>query len=110
LYVKDLGGGETIARDADEVVPTASCIKLFVLMELMRRLAAGDFTLAQKIPVLAGQQVGGSGVLKDLSAGIELPLRDVGTLMIVLSDNTATNMLVDLLGLDAVNRTIRGLG
>jgi beta-lactamase class A len=110
LYVKDIGSGETIARDADEVVPTASCIKLFVLMELMRRVAAGDFTLAQKIPVLVGQQVGGSGVLKDLSAGIELPLRDVGMLMIVLSDNTATNMLVDLLGLDAVNRTIRDLG
>jgi beta-lactamase class A len=110
LYVKDVASGETIARDPDAVVPTASCIKLFVLMELMRRVAAGDFTLEQKIPVLAEQQVGGSGVLKDLSPGIELPLRDVGTLMIVLSDNTATNMLVDLLGLAAINRTIRGLG
>jgi hypothetical protein len=90
--------------------PTASCIKLFILLVLMRRIAAGDLTLEQRIPVLAGQQVGGSGVLKDLSAGIELPLRDVATLMIVLSDNTATNMLVDLLGLAAVNQTIRDLG
>ena len=79
-------------------------------MELVRRVAAGDLTLEQRIPVLAAQQVGGSGVLKDLSAGIELPLRDVGTLMIVLSDNTATNMMVDLLGLEAINRTIRGFG
>jgi beta-lactamase class A len=110
LYVRDIGSGELITRDPDAVVPTASCIKLFVLMELMRRVAAGDFTLEQKIPVLAAQQVGGSGVLKELSAGIELPLRDVGTLMIVLSDNTATNMLVDLLGLKAINRMIHGLG
>src|SRR3954464_14695737 len=74
LFVKDVASGETIARDEDAVVPTASCIKLFVLMELLRRVAAGDFTLEQKIPVLAEQQVGGSGVLKDLSPGIELPL------------------------------------
>ena len=42
LYVKDVASGETIARDPDAVVPTASCIKLFVLMELMRRVAAGE--------------------------------------------------------------------
>lgn len=110
LFVRDIASGEQITRDPDTVVPTASCIKLFVLMELVRRVAAGDFTLEQKIPVLATQQAGGSGVLKDLSAGIELPLRDVGALMVVLSDNTATNMLVDLLGLEAINRMIRGLG
>ena len=110
LYVKDIVSGETIARDPDAVVPTASCIKLFVLMELMRRVANGELTLEQSIPVLARQQVGGSGVLKDLSAGIVLPLRDVATLMIVLSDNTATNMLVDLLGREAINKMIRGLG
>ena len=110
LYVRELGSDETISRNPDEVFPTASCIKLFVLMELMRRVERGELSLRQKVPVLARQQVGGSGILKDLSAGIDLPLRDVGTLMIVLSDNTATNMLVDLLGLDAINQTIRGLG
>ncbi len=110
LYVKDLGSGETVERDPDAVCPTASCIKVFILMELMRRVAAGDYTLEQKIPMLAQQRVGGSGVLKELGAGIELSLRDVATLMIILSDNTATNMLVDLLGLDAINAMIRGLG
>jgi beta-lactamase class A len=110
LYVRDLGSGETIARNQDDVFPTASTIKLFILMELIRRVEIGEFGLQQKIPVLACQQVGGSGILKDLSAGIELPLRDVGLLMIVLSDNTATNMLIDLLGLAAINQTIRGLG
>jgi beta-lactamase class A len=110
LYAKDLVSGESVARDPDAVVPTASCIKLFILMELMRRVAGGDLKLEQSIPVLANQQVGGSGVLKDLSSGIELPLRDVATLMTVLSDNTATNMLVDLLGRDAINDMIRAIG
>jgi beta-lactamase class A len=110
LYAKDLVSGDIVARDPDAVVPTASCIKLFILMELMRRVADGDLKLEQSIPVLANQQVGGSGVLKDLSSGIELPLRDVATLMIVLSDNTATNMLVDLLGRDAINDMIRAIG
>lgn len=110
LYAHDLGSGEVIVRNQDEVFPTASTIKLFILMELIRRIELGEFTLQQKIPVMARQQVGGSGILKDLSVGIELPLHDVGLLMIVLSDNTATNMLIDLLGLDAINRTIRSLG
>ncbi|MFO1055398.1 MAG: serine hydrolase [Dongiaceae bacterium] len=110
LYVRDLASGETILRDPDAVVPTASCIKFFILLELMRRVAAGEFRLESRIPVRANQQAGGSGILKDLSAGIELPLRDVAVLMIALSDNTATNMLVDLLGREAINATIRGMG
>ena len=110
LHVKSLNTGEVIERDADAIFPTASCIKVFVLLELMRRVAADDFALEQTIPILPEQQVGGSGVLKDLSPGTMLPLRDVATLMIVLSDNTATNMLVDLLGLAAINRNIRSLG
>src|SRR4051812_33051764 len=110
LYAKNLQTGETIERDADAVMPTASCIKFFILLELMRRVDRGEFSLQQTIPVRPEQQVGGSGVLKDLSAGIELPLRDIATLMIVLSDNTATNMLIDLLDQAAINAMIRGLG
>ena len=110
LYVKDLGTGETVERAADAIFPTASCIKVFVLLELMRRVHRGDFILEQRVPVLASQQAGGSGVLKDLDVGLELTLRDTATLMIVLSDNTATNLLVDLLGLEAINTTIAGLG
>ena len=110
LYVKNLGTGEVIARNADAIFPTASCIMVFILLELMRRVAVGEFALQQTIPVLPEQQVGGSGVLKDLTAGTMLPLRDVATLMIVLSDNTATNMLIDLLSLAAINATIRNLG
>jgi len=110
LYAKNLGTGETIERRADETFPTASTIKVFVLLELMRRVQQGAFSLDQHVPILAAQQVGGSGVLKDLSAGLSMSLRDVATLMIVLSDNTATNVLIDLLGLEAINNTIAGMG
>ncbi len=110
IHVKNLSTGEVIERNADAVMPTASCIKVFILLELMRRVDAGELALQQTIPVRAEQQVGGSGVLKDLTPGIALPLRDVATLMIVLSDNTATNMLIDLLGRTAINDMIRGLG
>ena len=110
IHVKNLSTGEVIERNADAVMPTASCIKVFILLELMRRVDAGELALQQTIPVRAEQQVGGSGVLKDLTAGIALPLRDVAMLMIVLSDNTATNMLIDLLGRTAINDMIRGLG
>ncbi len=110
VFAKDLSTGATLALDPDGVYPTASCIKVFILMELVRRVAAGDLTLEQRLPVRADQQVGGSGVLKELSAGIELPLRDLAMLMTVLSDNTATNMLIDLLGLEAITGSIAGLG
>lgn len=110
LYVKKLETGEVIERRADEVFPTASTIKVFILLELMRRVHRGDFRLDEHIEIRAEQQVGGSGVLKELSAGLSMTLRDVATLMIVLSDNTATNVLIDLLGLDAINATIAGFG
>jgi beta-lactamase class A len=107
VFAKDLGSGATLELDADGLYPTASCIKVFILMELLRR---GDLPLETRVALAAGDQVGGSGILKDLTPGIELPLRDLAMLMIVLSDNTATNMLIDLLGLEAINRTIAGLG
>jgi beta-lactamase class A len=110
VYAKNLETAETIERRADETFPTASIIKVFILLELMRRVHLGDFKLDQQVPILAAQQVGGSGVLKELSAGLSMTLRDVATLMIVLSDNTATNVLIDLLGLEEINGTITGLG
>jgi beta-lactamase class A len=110
LYAKNLETSEAIERRADETFPTASTIKVFILLELMRRVHLGDFKLDQHVPILAEQQVGGSGVLKELSAGLSMTLRDVATLMIVLSDNTATNVLIDLLGLEGINSAIAGLG
>jgi beta-lactamase class A len=101
--------GEFLALDPDRVMPTASVIKLAVLAEVFRQEQAGALSLGERIVLDEGNRVGGSGVLKDLSPGVALSVLDYATLMIVMSDNTATNMLIDLVGgVDAVNRFVRG--
>jgi beta-lactamase class A len=100
--------GEFLALDPDRVMPTASVIKLAVLAEVFRQDQAGSLSLGERIVLDEGNRVGGSGVLKDLSAGVALSVLDYATLMIVVSDNTATNMLVDRVGgVGAVNRFVR---
>lgn len=110
VYAKDLGSGRVAELAADAAMPTASCIKLFILLALMRRVEAGAFALDAPLTMRAEDRVGGSGILKTLSPGLTMPMRDVASLMITLSDNTATNMIVDLMGLDGVNREIAALG
>lgn len=67
--------------------------------------------MAQKVPVAKEHFTAGAGILQYLTAEeLALTVRDLATLMIVLSDNTATNLLIDLLGMDSVNRSLRDLG
>jgi beta-lactamase class A len=99
--------GEFVALDPDRVMPTASVIKLAVLAEVFRQDQAGSLSLGEQIVLDESNRVGGSGVLKDLSPGVTLSVRDYATLMIVMSDNTATNMLIDRVGeVGAVNRFV----
>jgi beta-lactamase class A len=101
--------GEFLALDPDRVMPTASVIKLAVLAEVFRQEQAGSLSLGERIVLDEGNRVGGSGVLKDLSPGVALSVLDYATLMIVMSDNTATNMLIDRVGgVGAVNRFVGG--
>jgi beta-lactamase class A len=101
--------GELVTLDPDRVMPTASVIKLAVLAEVFRQAQAGRFSLEERVPLGERNRAGGSGVLKDLSPGLALTVRDYATLMITVSDNTATNTLIDLLGgVDPVNRFVRG--
>ncbi|MBK3662780.1 serine hydrolase [Bradyrhizobium diazoefficiens] len=95
-----------IAWRAEKSTPTASCIKLQILIALLSEVEKGNQSLDQTISVKSSDLVGESGVLKHLSPGITMPLRDVATLMIILSDNSATNIVVDLIGLDTINRVI----
>jgi beta-lactamase class A len=95
-----------------QVLPTASSIKVAILLELLRQAQAGKVDLEQLIELHADEQLGGSGILKAFSPGAQISLRDAATLMIVLSDNTATNMCTDALvgGVDAVNAAMDELG
>jgi beta-lactamase class A len=111
IAVKDLGTGETFFANADTVFPQASAIKIPVLLELYRQDQAGLLKLEERVDVKKSQMAAGSGVLSRFSdGGSALSLRDFAVLMIVLSDNTATNILIDRVGMQNVNENLRRLG
>jgi beta-lactamase class A len=111
IAVKDLAGGESFFLHADIVFPQASSIKIPILLELLRQAQAGTLRLDERIAVKRAQAVGGSGVLQHFGDGTSaLSLRDLAVLMIVLSDNTATNLLIDRVGMENVNDTLKRLG
>lgn len=106
----ELGSGRVWAHHADERVPTASVIKLPLVIHAAMLAHEGQLDWNETLPLRDQDKVSGSGVLSDLSAGLRLSLRDLCQLTIVLSDNTATNMLIDRLGMDAINARITALG
>ena len=108
VAAKHLGTGEEIRVNADVQTGTASTIKVPILIELFRQVEFGKHSLLDRMTV--GTMTPGSGILRDLTSGIQLSIRDVAVLMIVVSDNTATNMLIDLLGLDRINQTMAQAG
>lgn len=111
VAVKDLATGETFGAHNDVVFPQASSIKIAILVELFRQAQAGAVRLDDRVEVKHGQMVGGSGVLQHFGdSASAVSLRDLAVLMIVLSDNTATNILIDRVGLASVNENLRRLG
>jgi beta-lactamase class A len=108
---KNLETGEEISIDADAIFPTASTIKLTILATVFTQLRRGDLSLQERIELQDSDIVGGSGVLKELGPHVQPTVHDLSTLMIIVSDNTATNMLIDRLGgTEAINRTMQTYG
>jgi D-alanyl-D-alanine carboxypeptidase (penicillin-binding protein 5/6) len=111
LAVKHLVTGESFVYQADQPMPTASLIKFPVMIATYQAVADGRVSLDDMITLQADDQVGGSGVLSlHLSPGTKLSLRDAVQLMIVYSDNTATNLVIDKIGLPATNQCMDPLG
>ncbi len=111
VAMKDLKTGEEVFINADEIFPQASSIKIHVLTELYRQADQGKFRLSDVLPLPEKARVGGSGVLNELGQkSVAMSIRDYAVLMIVLSDNTATNLLIDLVGMENVNKSLRTLG
>jgi beta-lactamase class A len=110
LYAMQLNSGKTVALEADAVVQTASVIKLTILFEALEQVRAGKAHWDDKITLQPGDAVSGSGLLLFLDTPQTLTLKDILTLMIVMSDNTATNLAMDKIGLDAVNARIAWMG
>jgi len=105
----DLTSGERLARLGTRPFPTASTIKIAVLYELFAQADEQRLRLDEARPLPDVARAAGSGVLQHLESPV-LSLTDYATLMIMLSDNSATNTLIDAVGMDAVNRRMRGLG
>ena len=110
VWAQTLDAGETIEWNPHDVFPSASTIKVPILYEVFKQAGEGRVRLMDRLTVQADDVVAGSGVLKDLTPGLGLSVRDFAVLMIVVSDNTAANLLVDLVGIDAVNQSLRALG
>ena len=110
VAVKELTDGVTLAINAEEIFPTASTIKIHVLVQLLARAEAGEIDLQQRIAIQPERHVLGSGVLAYLNGPVALTLLDIAILMIIASDNTATNLCLDAAGLEATNALIQQLG
>lgn len=110
LFAKNLDSGKTFALKADEPVRTASTIKLPIMAALFRAAAEGQVTWSERLLLRDEDKVSGSGVLREFSGGIRLPFRDVMHMMIVVSDNTATNLILDRITADKVNEEMDRYG
>jgi len=110
LFAKNLDTGETYALNPDERVRTASTIKIAVMIEAFGRVNEGKIKWTDEVVLTKEKKVSGSGILTELSDGLHLTLRDAVNLMMIVSDNTATNLVLDVLTTDAVNARMESLG
>lgn len=110
LFAIDLRSGRTVAIDADTPVPTASVIKLTILYDAVKTIQEGRASFADRLVLTKDNQVGGSGVLGLFDTPLTVTLKDALTMMVVVSDNSATNLAIDRLGLQNIDRRIQSLG
>jgi len=110
LLWQPLDGSPAIAYHAERQVKTASIIKLPILVHAALLVDAGQLSWSQRVTYQPSDTVPGMGVLRYLDAEIAPTVRDLCVLMTIISDNTATNMLIDLLGINNINQRIQELG
>src|ERR1051326_6439074 len=111
LYAKNLDNGAVVDIHGSDPVRTASIIKLPILCAVFDAVARAQAKWTDMLTVMSAEKVSGSGVIgSEISDGVQLPLRDVAHLMIVLSDNTATNMILERFGADSVNAYLDRIG
>lgn len=111
LGARNLVTGEEIYWNGERVFPQGSTIKILILIEFYRQVEAGEFDLGATYVVRDSDKVGGAGILKEVGhETVRLTLHDLAVMMMVLSDNTASNLLIDLVGMARINRTMQGFG
>lgn len=109
FYAKDFHGN-TFSHDENEAFEAASTIKSYILLDLFRQVEEGKKDLEELLPYKESYRVEGSGVLHNMESGFSMQVKNYATLMIIVSDNTATNAMIDYLGLEEINKTIEDYG
>jgi beta-lactamase class A len=109
-YLKDFASGDAADRRGHVVVPSASTRKISIMMAALRAVHAGAMSLEQRVTIQAKYQNNTSGCFQHLRPGFSLMLYDLLVMMIVVSDNTCTGTIADLLGLDQINEFCRSVG
>jgi beta-lactamase class A len=111
LYAKNLDSGAAFGIRESDSVRTASTIKLPIMLAVFEAVSRGKAKWSEMLTVSSSEKVYGSGVIgREISDGVKLPLRDVVNLMIVVSDNTATNMILERFTADSVNAYLDKIG
>jgi beta-lactamase class A len=111
IYVKCLETGEEVALNATQQMDTMSTIKLPLMIEAFRQTEAGKFALSDRVKLHDEDKRPGTGIIRSLDAGADLSIKDLITLMIIVSDNTATDlMFAKVGGIDPVNRLMSEYG
>ena len=111
IYIKCLETGEEIAINADRQMDTMSTIKIPLMVEAFRQIEAGKFSLSDRITMSEDQKRPGTGVMRSLDSGLSLTIKDAITLMNIVSDNTATDILFAKVGgIDPVNKLMDQYG
>jgi beta-lactamase class A len=110
IGVKTMWDGQTIFINPDRAFPTASVFKVPVLIELLAQAEEGRVRLDERVTMTDALKSPGSGVLKEMASQPSMSLTDLAMLMIIISDNTATDILVDRVGTDAINRRLASWG
>ncbi len=111
IAVKDLKDGFTYFYNETEIFPQASSIKIPILLEVFKQVEEGNLRFEEFIVLKKEIKVGGSGILQNLGEpSLSISIKDLCTLMIVLSDNTATNILIEKVGMDSVNKRMESIG
>ena len=110
LEIKDLNRGFVISLNPDKKIPAASLAKLPVMASIFKKDNEKEISLSDYITLRSIDRVGGSGILKNSRAGSRFTAGELIELMITISDNTATNLLIDFIGFDYINSSMKEFG
>src|SRR6266850_3227844 len=109
-YVKDMTSGQRADRFGGVPAPSASTRKISIMMAALAAVHAGKLSLDQKVTIEAKYQDNDSGTFQHLTPGFSITLRDAMVMMIIVSDNTCTGIVVDRVGLGEIQRWCESIG